>query len=34
MRQLIPTNATTCPVEVLADPTGVNLFLEIRRPGA
>ncbi len=32
MRQLIPTNAVNCPTEVLADPTGVNLFLEIRRP--
>jgi extracellular factor (EF) 3-hydroxypalmitic acid methyl ester biosynthesis protein len=34
MRQLIPTNAAACPVDVLADPTGVNLFLEIRRPEA
>lgn len=34
MRQLIPANAVNCPTEVLADPTGVNLFLEIRRPAA
>lgn len=34
MQQLIPPNANNAPHEVLADPTGVNLFLEIRRPAS
>ncbi|KAB2656701.1 MAG: hypothetical protein DVB31_15960 [Verrucomicrobia bacterium] len=34
MRQLIPPNAATAAVEVHADPTGVNIFLELRKPAA
>lgn len=32
MRRLIPSNAVNCRTEVLADPTGVNLYLEVRCP--
>lgn len=32
MRQLIPAQASNSPTTILTDPTGVNLFLEIRRP--
>ena len=34
MRLLIPPNATQAGVEVLADPTEVNLYLELRKPAA
>jgi extracellular factor (EF) 3-hydroxypalmitic acid methyl ester biosynthesis protein len=34
MRQLIPANANQSASEVSADPTGVNLYLEVRRRSA
>lgn len=34
MRQLIPSNAIQSASEVSADPTGVNLYLEVRRRSA
>ncbi len=34
MRLLIPPNASRAAVEVLADPTEVNIFLELRKPAA
>jgi extracellular factor (EF) 3-hydroxypalmitic acid methyl ester biosynthesis protein len=32
MQGLVPSAAAMCPTQVMADPTAVNLFLEVRRP--